>query len=443
LRNSNGRKERFYGAFTSSIGAIACAERIGQPRSQTEPIKVRRAGPQVRNDRIVRFFTAFLIGLMCVGVAIAPAAAVEPYDIYAILSLTGPIALIGNDQQASLETIEALVNKQGGINGRPIHFVIEDDQSQPAIAVQVANTITAKGVPLILGPTYVASCLAVAPLIRVNGPVMYCFAPAIHPPAGSYAFSTSVSTADQATAWFNFALSKQWKRIAVFASTDATGQDQEQQIATVAGNPKYASISVVDREHFAIGEVSVAAQAARIKAANPDLIIVTSVGTPTGTALHGLKDGGLENVPVITSFGNLLHSQLEHYAGFLPNEMYLTAPRFVTYDVSRSGPVRDAQRVFYTSLGARGIVPDAAHSLAWDPTLIIIDALRHLGTATSATAVRDYLETLHGFAGTIGIFDYRDGNQRGVGLSSVVVVKWNPTKNDWSTVSATGGTALR
>jgi branched-chain amino acid transport system substrate-binding protein len=388
-------------------------------------------------------FKFVLALLLAIGVSASSVRAAEPYEMYAILSLTGPFALIGNDQQASLDTIEALVNKAGGIDGKPIHFVIEDDQSQPAVAVQLANAIIAKNVPVMFGPTYVASCLAVAPLVRANGPLTYCFAPAIHPVAGSYVFSTSVSTADQATAWFNFALSKHWKRIAVFASTDATGQDQEQQIDAVAAEPKYASIVVVDREHFSIGDVSVSAQAARIRAANPDLIVVTSVGTPTGTALHGLKDAGIENVPVITSFGNLLHSQLEHYAGFVPNNMYLTAPRFVTYDVSSNGPVRDAQRVFFTSLRARGIEPDAAHSLAWDPTLVVIDALRHLGTSTSATALRDYLETYHGFAGTIGIFDYRGGNQRGVGLSSVVVVKWDPRTNNWSTASATGGTALR
>ena len=224
--------------------------------------------------------------LVAVVVLASGARAAEPYPIYAILSLTGPIALIGNDQRASLETLESIVNKAGGIGGQPIHFVIQDDQSQPAVAVQLANAIIAKNVPVMLGPTYVASCLAVAPLVRANGPLTYCFAPAIHPAPGSYVFSTSVSTADQATAWFNFALSKHWKRIAVFSSTDATGQDQEQQVDATAANPKYASISVVDREHFSIGDVSVAAQATRLKASNPDLIVVTSVGSPTGTALQ-------------------------------------------------------------------------------------------------------------------------------------------------------------
>ena len=317
----------------------------------------------------MRRFLGSLLSIVAVfATASVPVTAAAPYDIYAILSLTGPIALIGNDQKVSLEAIEAIVNKDGGINGRPVHFIIQDDESQAVVAVQLANAIIAKGVPVLLGPSYVAPCLAVAPLVRANGPVMYCFAPAIHPAPGGYVFSSSVSTRDQATAWFNFARSKQWKRIAVFASNDATGQDQIDQVDAAAANPKNASISVVAREHFGVGDVSVSAQAERIKAAHPDLIVIAAVGTATGNALQGLKDAGLANTPVITSFGNLLHSELEHYASLLPNEMYLTAPRFVTYDISRPGPVRDAQGLFFTQLQARGIVPDAAHDLAWDPT---------------------------------------------------------------------------
>ena len=168
---------------------------------------------------------------------------------------------------------------------------------------------------------------------------------------------------------------------------------------------------------------------------------MTCVGTPLGTALHALKDAGLEKVPVMTNFGNLVHAQLAQYASFVPEHFYLTAPRFVTYDLSAKGPVPDAQRAFYEKLRAKGIEPDAPHSLSWDPALILVDALRRLGTGATAKDVRDYLESFHGYAGTIGIFDFRDGSQRGVGLSSVVLVRWNPEKNTWSTVSDIGGKA--
>jgi branched-chain amino acid transport system substrate-binding protein len=394
-----------------------------------------------KSSAVLTRIAALTIALAVTMFGMSRANAAEPYDIYAILSLTGPLALLGGDAQTTLQTIQTLVNKTGGIHGQPIRFLIADDGSQPATAVQLANSIIAKNVPVILGPTYGASCLSILPLVR-TGPVLYCFAPAIHPPPGSYAFSASTSTFDSAQASFTFALSMGWKRLAVLSSTDAAGQDQDRQVDLVAANPKYGALSVVDREHFGIGDISLAAQATRLKASNPDAIILNCVGTPTGTALRSLKDAGLEKVPVITNQGNLVHAELEQFASFVPERLYLTAPRFVTYDISAKGPVRDAQRAFYDALRAQGIEPDGPHSLSWDATLIVVDALRRLGTGTTAAALRDYLEAYHGYAGTIGIFDFRDGSQRGVGLSSVVVVRWSPERKTWSTVSEIGGKAL-
>ena len=149
----------------------------------------------------------------------------------------------------------------------------------------------------------------------------------------------------------------------------------------------------------------------------------------------------LDKTPVMANFGNLLHAELIGFAGFIPENMYLTAPRFVTHDVSLKGPVRDAQNAFYRAFEAQGIDPDVPHNLSWDPAMILVQALRKLGTGATAKQVLDYLEPLHGVAGTNGIFDYRDGSQRGLGLSSVVVVKWDAAKKNWSTVSDIGGKA--
>jgi branched-chain amino acid transport system substrate-binding protein len=369
------------------------------------------------------------------------ARAADPYDIHVILALTGPLALIGSAEQTSLKIEEDLINKTGGINGRPVRFVIQDDQSQPATAVQLANAIIAKNVPVLLGPTYAASCLAVAPLVRANGPVTYCFAPAIHPPAGGYLFSASVSTVDQTIAMLNFAKSKGWKRIAALSTTDATGNDGDQQLRAALALPQFSDMQLTGIEHFALSDVSAAAQATRIKGSSPDMVVLTMVGTPTGTALRSLKDAGLDATPVMANFGNLIHGELTGFASFIPQNMYLTAPRFVMHDVSGKGPVRDAQLAFYRAFKEHDIDPDVPHNLSWDPALIVVDALRKLGTNATAKQLLEYLEPLHGVAGTNGLFDYRDGSQRGVGLSSVVVVKWDPAKKNWSAVSDIGGKA--
>ena len=373
----------------------------------------------------------------------APAQAADPYEINAILSLTGAFAFLGTAEAASLKTLEPLVNKQGGINGQPIHFNIQDDQSQPAVAVQLANAIIAKKVPVMLGPTYVASCLAVAPLVKANGPVQYCFAPTIHPPAGSYTFSGGASSYDQAIESLVFAKAKGWKRIAAIATVDATGQDIDEQFKDAIKDPRFNGMSFVVTEHYNGNDVSISAQLSNIKATNPDAIFGFTVGSATGTFLRSLRDAGLENVPVMSNLGNILNGALAQYTPFMPKNFYSTAPRFYAYDVSGKGPVRDAQNAFYKAFNAQGINPDVGNGFPWDPTQIIISGLRKLGTKTDAKSLLAFIEQLHDFPGINGIADYRGGDQRGQALSALVIVKWDPAKKRVVTVSEPGGKPLK
>jgi branched-chain amino acid transport system substrate-binding protein len=395
-------------------------------------------------NRLHRFIGAAAIaGLLAAPLAPAPVRAAEPYEINAILSLTGTFAFLGNAEAASLRILEPLINKQGGINGQPVHFNIADDQSQPAVAVQLANAIIAKHVPVMLGPTYVASCLAVAPLVRANGPVQYCFAPTIHPPAGSYTFSGGASSYDQAIESLVFAKAKGWKRIAVVSTTDATGQDIEEQFKEAIKDRRFSGLSFVITEHYNPTDVSIAAQLANVKAANPDAIFGMTVGTATGTLLRSLRDAGLENVPLMSNLGNIINTALAQYASFMPDAFYSTAPRFYAHDVSGKGPVRDAQNAFYKAFNAAGIDPDVGHGFPWDPTVIVISGLRKLGTKTDAKSLLAYMESVHDFAGINGIADYRGGDQRGQGLTALVIVKWNPAKKHVFTVSQPGGVPLK
>lgn len=370
-----------------------------------------------------------------------PVRAAEPFEIDVILSLTGPFAFLGKSENASLQTLEPLINKQGGINGQPIKFVIYDDQTNPATAVQLANAIIAKKPALMLGPANLAACLAVAPLVRAAGPVMYCLAPTIHPVLGSYVFSGGASSYDQYVDLFTFAAAKGWKKIALIATVDATGQDNEAQITDVLKSGKFPSISIVATEHFAGSDINIGAQMSKIKASQPDAILAGTVGTSMGTIMRGIKDAGID-VPLLTNPGNLSHAAMDQYASFMPKDLYFIAQRYIARDVSGKGPVRDRQLEFYNGLAAQGIDPDAGHNLPWDPALIAIAALRHAGVNATAKQLHDELESFHGTAGTNGIYDFRNGDQRGVGLTSLVIAKWNPAKKTWTTVSHPGGKPL-
>ncbi|HEV8020666.1 MAG TPA: ABC transporter substrate-binding protein, partial [Candidatus Lustribacter sp.] len=151
-----------------------------------------------------------------------------PYEINTILALTGPAAFIGGSEQKTLAILEELVNKSGGIKGRPIHFVIVDDQSNPAVSVQLVNGLLGKKPPVILGPSFTATCLADGPLVTKTGPVDYCFSPSIAPAAGSYQYSSTASTRDDARAIAHYYRDRGWTRIALMTTTDASGQQFEQ-----------------------------------------------------------------------------------------------------------------------------------------------------------------------------------------------------------------------
>jgi hypothetical protein len=123
----------------------------------------------------------------------------------------------------------------------------------------------------------------------------------------------------------------------------------------------------------------------------------------------------------------------------MPSELIFPAYRAMNSGDVRPGPIRDAQVKFFGALKAAGMKPDAANVTAWDPVMISIDALRHLGATATPQQVHAYIEALHSYAGVNGIYDFRDGSQRGISSSAVVVNRWDPAKQTFVVVSKPGG----
>src|SRR5580700_3734338 len=101
-----------------------------------------------------------IAGLCAAVLAAVPtfSTAADPYEINVILPITGPGAFLGKADVNALTVIEQTVNKAGGIRGRQIKFDILDDQTTPAVAVQLLNGVIAKNPPFVLGSTLSAVC---------------------------------------------------------------------------------------------------------------------------------------------------------------------------------------------------------------------------------------------------------------------------------------------
>jgi branched-chain amino acid transport system substrate-binding protein len=372
------------------------------------------------------------------GARAAEAAAPPPYDLNVVLPLTGQGAFLGSDYAKTLEALTLQVNRTGGIGGHPIRFVVSDSASNPAVSLQVMNGLIAKGAPVVIdgGPSYV--CNPTIGIVHKTGPVDVCLSSAVHPEAGSYAFSSGVSTPIMAEVLVRYLRLRGWTRLALITGTDATGLDFDVQMNRALALRENASMTLVAHEHFNVTDLSVAAQMARIKAAAPQVLMTWSTGTPFGLVLHGIQDSGL-NVPVTSVPANENYAQMEQYASFLPSELYFPSFRGVSTGGTNAGPVRDAQIVYRKAFNEIGARPDFVTDMGWDSIMIVIGALRALGPKATPLQIRDYVLQLHSWAGINGIYDFRDGSQSGVGANAANIQRWDNRVHDFVAVSRPGG----
>jgi branched-chain amino acid transport system substrate-binding protein len=389
-----------------------------------------------------RFAALAALLALALGFGSAPRAAkaADSYEIDAILPQSGNGAFLGTAQQAALNILQDLINKRGGVAGRPLKFVYLDDQSKPQVAVQLTNGVLAKKSAVMIGSTLVAICSAEAPLIT-DGPLTYCFSPAVHPPAGSFMFTAGTSTTDMLAASLRFFRAKGWTKLAILASTDATGQDVENNVTTMLAQPENKGITFVDNEHYNASDVSVAAQIARIKNSGAQAMIAWTVGGPLATIFNGMQSAGLD-IPVLATPGNMTYVQMKQYAAFLPKELYFPGSAAFAPEQLPNGPEKKVVTAYLDAFKANGIRPDQGHLFVWDPVIILVDALNKLGPNATPAQLRDFITGYHG-VGMFGKYDFHAVPQRGIGIDSVIMVRWSPEKDTWVGVSKAGGEALR
>ena len=370
----------------------------------------------------------------------AGAADTASIDIPALYPMTGPAAFIGQGQSKTLDLIERMVNSHGGIQGHPIHFSIQDDTGNPATAVQLVNGILARKPALFLGPALTAECAAVLPLVR-NGPVAYCMSPGISPPAASHVYSAGMAGPDLIKLYIRYFHRRGWNRIAIITSTDATGQLVDRSFDDALAAPENAGATAVDREHFNATDLSVVGQMAKIKAADPQVLIAWTAGAGFGTLLHGIQETGLD-VPVGGGGANMTYTQMEQFKDVLPKQLLFPSVSSLTASGAGPGPIREAQLVYRKVFRDAGIRPDFQNNIAWDPAMIVVDAYRAAGPQATAEQLQAYIQNLHSWAGINGIYDFRDGSQRGITIGVGVIVRWDAKQRDFVAISKLGGYPL-
>lgn len=392
---------------------------------------------QIPWNRVLVSIAALTL-LLTAEPASAPGADEPPVVIDALISMTGPAAFFGGTYAKALSVLEATTNARGGIAGRNVHFNILDDASNPQTAVQLTNDLIARKRPAVLGPILTVTCQAMMPLVERSGPVSYCGSPLIAPAPGGYVFAASTTGDDMMAVVLRFFRLRGMKRIAVLNTPDATGQAIDKALDAAFLLPENKSVTMVGREYYGLGDVSVTAQLSKLKTQRPDALISWAVGSPYGTVLRSMNDVGLD-IPVITGAGNETVGQMTQYASFLPKHAYFTGGLGTAIGGDVPRPVAAAQATFTKAFQSAGLVADGSYAGMWDLALLYLDAYKHFNGNPTANDVHAYLEQLRGFPGVNGIYDFRANAQRGLGQNSDIVTQWDPVAKAFTPAAKPGG----
>jgi branched-chain amino acid transport system substrate-binding protein len=116
-----------------------------------------------------------VLALFLAFVTLHSAAAEEPITVGLSLSPTGPpmIAATTKSLESGVRDCLEMANEEGGINGKKLRCVMEDDQYKPDVGVRVFEEMMAKYNPLCFFGSGTPVALATAPLIKKRYKVLY------------------------------------------------------------------------------------------------------------------------------------------------------------------------------------------------------------------------------------------------------------------------------
>ena len=99
----------------------------------------------------------------------------EPIKIGAVLPFSGGVELYGRQAKLGLDLAVKEINAGGGILGRPVEVIYEDDKTDPAVAVEATRKLIERdGVLAVVGPITSRNLDAIAPVVEsLKTPLLY------------------------------------------------------------------------------------------------------------------------------------------------------------------------------------------------------------------------------------------------------------------------------
>jgi branched-chain amino acid transport system substrate-binding protein len=334
----------------------------------------------------------------------------EPIKIGAVIALTGPGAGLGQPERNGMLLAEKVINEKGGINGRPIKVLIEDDGSKPDNAKSKAERlIFDEKVLVLLGPSLTAStgavsaitnaegmaelaCTGLGPKIELTYKTLYhLLPPQLLNARAMLEYTTKVLQA---------------KKIGVLHDT-GYGQVVMNQLNSLTGEYGVEFVSV---EKFEVGATDTSAQAAKVRAADPAVLFIIATSP---VPFRNAREVRITQ-PIVSAIGS---SSYDYVRGMGEYADDIVFPEFVVGEdpAPRQTDFVKRYQQEYNAL------PKNYEAAGWDAVNIAAKAIETAGpNATRA----DIAKAMRGsYSGTLANYNFAADDMTGIELSSYVYSK--------------------
>ncbi|MBC7365434.1 MAG: ABC transporter substrate-binding protein [Undibacterium sp.] len=335
-------------------------------------------------------------GAVLLSVFALVARAAGPIKLGEVASLTGKEAAFGQQAHRGIQMAIDEVNARGGVLGRPLALVSEDNQSKPGDSATIAKKLLSREKVVALLCTGTSSnCLEVAPLAQsARIPLIGTTATAPEvTEKRDYVFRSCFIDPFQGAVLAKFATSTlEAKRVALLTSVSASYSVGLSKVF----REKFAALGgeISADQKYSEGDKDFRAQLTAIKAAKVDAIAVTGFYTEAALICKQARDLGL-TIPIFGGDGWEAPELIE-IGGTAVNGTY-----YASHYSSESTAPEVSEFVKKYRARFNGDTPDSMAPLAYDATFIIAEAITRAGS-TEGPKLRDALAATKNFPGVTG-----------------------------------------
>ena len=335
-----------------------------------------------------RLSMIFITLLCAAGAAFAGGGAdANVITLGGIFPLSGPVAVYGVEARNGIALAIEEINAAGGINGKKLVLISEDDEGNPEKTVNAYKKLTTRDkVSIIIGSLTSGCTEAITSLAQTQKVLLVAPAAtkASITDAGNYIFRACFIDPFQGTVGGIFAAANLGAARAAVLYDNGNDYSVGLTENFVAAFQKQGG-TVVAQESYITGDVDFNAQLTKIKNANPDVVYLPDYYSTVSLIAKQLRAQGIET-PIVGADG--WDGLTEHAGEEVLNGFYSNHYAADSTDSKVINFVK-AYQAKYKS------VPVSFAGLGYDSLYLIKDAIEKAGS-TDATAVRDALAKTNG-----------------------------------------------